>query len=137
MGGGVMWDKIINILPDFVKGIFSTVDQLVVDKDAANQIKLEILTTIAGKDATSWLAQNAFPLAMLVNFGLVVVLSLLNRDVPEWALIVALAWLAGPLLNVLSKETISKIIEFSKGFKDEQRKRNEAGDHSSAQKTGG
>jgi len=122
-----MWAEIISLLPESLKSIFGIVDKMVEDRDAANQIKLEILTTIAGKGATSWLAANAFPLAMLANFGLVVVLSLLNRDVPEWALIVALAWLAGPLLNVLSKETIGKIIELAKGFKDEQ-KQKPAGD---------
>jgi hypothetical protein len=132
-----MWDKIINILPDFVKGIFSTVDQLVVDKDAANQIKLEILTTVAGKGATSWLAQNAFSLAMLANFGMVVVLSLIGRTVPEWSIFVALIWLSGPLLNTLSKETLGKIIELVKDFKNEQRKQTKAGDISPATKTGG
>ena len=130
-----MWETIISAVPDFFKGLFGIVDQAVTDKDKANQIKLEILTTIAGKGATSWLAANAFPLAMLANFGLVTVLSLLGRDVPEWALIIALAWLAGPLLNVLSKETIGKLVELVKGFKNEQRK-NKAADNSSANKGG-
>lgn len=129
-----MWDKLINVLPDFVKGIFGTVDQLVIDKDKANEIKMEILNTIAGKGATSWLAQNAFSLAMLVNFGLVVVLSLLNRTVPEWSIIIALAWLAGPLLNSLSKDTIGKIIEMAKEFNANKK---QAGDNSPANKTGG
>jgi hypothetical protein len=130
-----MWDKIVSAFPLLDK-LFGTLDKAVTDKDKLNEIKLEILQTISGKGATSWLAANAFPLAMLVNFGLVVVLSLLNRDVPEWALIIALAWLAGPLLNTLSRETIGKIMELAKGFRDEQRK-NKAGDNSSATKTGG
>ncbi|MFA5321968.1 MAG: hypothetical protein WC373_04785 [Smithella sp.] len=112
-----MWEKILTAVPDFIKGIFGIIDQTVTDKDAANQIKLEVLTTIAGKNATSWLAANAFPLAMLLNFGLVVSLSLFGRTVPEWALLVALLWLAGPLLNVLSTETIGKIIELVKNYK--------------------
>jgi hypothetical protein len=116
-----MWEKILTAVPDFIKGIFGIIDQTVTDKDAANQIKLEVLTTIAGKNATSWLASNAFPLAMLLNFGLVVSLSLLGRAVPEWALLVALLWLAGPLLNVLSKETLGKIMELVKNFRNEQK----------------
>ncbi len=132
-----MWDKIITVIPDFVKGVFGIVDQAVTDKDRANEIKLEILTTLAGKGATSWLAQNAFALAMLVNFGLVVVLSLLNRDVPEWALIIALAWLAGPLLNTLSADTIGKIVTLAKEFRND-RKQNKANPNTQdATKTGG
>jgi len=120
-----MWEKILTAVPDFIKGLFGIIDQAVTDKDAANQIKLEVLTTIAGKNATSWLASNAFPLAMLLNFGLVVSLSLFGRNVPEWALLVALLWLAGPLLNVLSKETLGKIIELVKNFQNEQKKNKE------------
>jgi len=130
-----MWEGIISAVPDFFKGVFGIVDQAVTDKDAANKIKLEILTTLAGKGATSWLAQNAFSLAMLVNFGLVVVLSLLNRDVPEWALIIALAWLAGPLLNTLSKDTIGKIVTLAKEFRSE-RKQHQAGADIPAKKKG-
>jgi len=121
-----MWQSILTLMPDFIKRTFDVVDAAVTDKDAANQIKLEILTTIAGKGATSWLAQNAFPLAMLLNFGLVVSLSLFSRPVPEWALLVALLWLAGPLLNVLSKETIGKIIELVKAYMKAQKAKKDA-----------
>lgn len=120
-----MWETILNAVPDFIKSIFGIIDKTVTDKDVANQIKLEVLTTIAGKNATSWLASNAFPLAMLLNFGLVVSLSLFSRPVPEWALVVALLWLAGPLLNVLSKETIGKIVELVKNFKETETKTKE------------
>ena len=130
-----MWQTILTLMPDFVKRAFDVVDQAVTDKDKANQIKLEILTTIAGKGATSWLAANAFPMAMLLNFGMVVVLSLFGKSVPEWSIFVALVWLAGPLLNTLSKETLGKIIELVKDFKNEQ-KRKQADSNSSA-KTGG
>jgi len=130
-----MWESLISAIPDTVKSIFGIVDKAVTDKDEANKIKLEILTTLAGKGATSWLAQNAFSLAMLVNFGLVVVLSLLNRDVPEWALIIALAWLAGPLLNTLSKDTIGKIVTLAREFRNE-RKQKQAGINSPAHKKG-
>ena len=117
-----MWESLLNAVPDFVKGVFGIVDQAVTDKDKNNEIKLEILTTLAGKGATSWLAQNAFAMAMLANFGLVVGLSLFGKSVPEWSLIVALLWLAGPLLNSLSKETIGKIIELGKQSKKEDKK---------------
>ncbi|MDD5110855.1 MAG: hypothetical protein PHI63_06645 [Patescibacteria group bacterium] len=106
-----MWTSILSAVPDFIQRVFGVVDQVVTDKDKANEIKLEVLTTLAGKGATSWLAKNAFSMAMLTNFGMVVVLSLFNRPVPDWALIVALLWLAGPLMNVLSKETIGRIME--------------------------
>jgi hypothetical protein len=130
-----MWQSILSIMPDFVKRAFDVVDQAVTDKDKANQIKLEILTTIAGKGATSWLAANAFSMAMLANFGLVVGLSMFGKTVPEWSIFVALIWLAGPLLNTLSKETLGKIIDMVKDFK---RANKPAGDNSSAtKKTGG
>jgi hypothetical protein len=118
-----MWESILTAVPDFIKGAFGIVDKAITDKDAANQIKLEILTTMAGKGATSWLAANAFAMAMLANFGLVVVLSLLGRNVPEWSVFVALIWLAGPLLNTLSRETLGKIIELVKDFKNEQKRK--------------
>ena len=118
-----MWQTILSLMPDFIKRTFDVVDQAVTDKDKANQIKLEILTTIAGKGATSWLAQNAFPLAMLLNFGLVVSLSLIGKTVPEWSLWIAFLWLAGPLLNVLSKETLGKVMEIVKNFANEQKQK--------------
>jgi hypothetical protein len=118
-----MWDKILNAVPDFIKGVFGIVDKAVTDKDEANKIKLEILTTLAGKGATSWLAANAFSLAMLVNFALVMVLSVMGRQVPEWSLLIVLCWLAGPLLNTLSRETIGKIIELVKQTKNEETKK--------------
>jgi hypothetical protein len=124
-----MWENLINAVPDFIKGVFGIVDQAVTDKDENNKLKVEILTTIAGKGATSWLAANAFSLAMLTNFGLVVVLSLLNRTVPEWSIIIALAWLAGPLLNSLSKDTIGKILDMAKEFNAKQK---QASDNSPA-----
>lgn len=130
-----MLENLINAVPDFVKGLFGIVDQAVTDKDRANELKVEILTTLAGKGATSWLAQNAFSMAMLANFALVVTLSLLGRVVPEWALIIALVWLAGPLLNTLSKETIGKIMELAKSFRAEQRKQN-AGTNPAQKKEG-
>lgn len=117
------WTGILSAVPDFVKGLFGIVDQAVTDKDRANEIKLEILTTLAGKGATSWLAQNAFALAMLANFGLVTVLELIGKQVPEWALIVALLWLAGPLLNTLSKETVEKISQLVNDRKREEQQR--------------
>jgi len=132
-----MWTVISGILPDFIKRAFDVVDQAVTDKDENNKIKLEILTTISGKGATSWLAANAFSLAMLANFGMVVVLSLIGKTVPEWSIFVALVWLAGPLLNTLSKETLGKIIELVKDFNREQRKQKSAGENTSATKTGG
>jgi len=122
-----MWAEIITLLPDSLKSVFGIVDKMVEDRDEANKLKVEILTTIAGKGATSWLAQNAFSLAMLTNFGLVVVLSLIGKQVPEWSIIIALAWLAGPLLNSLSKDTIGKIIEMAKEFNANKK---QAGDSS-------
>lgn len=118
-----MWEQLLTAVPDFFKGLFGIVDQAVTDKDKANQLKVDILMAIVGKGATSWLAANAFTLAMLTNFALVIILSLLNRAVPEWSLLVALLWLAGPLLNVLSKETLGKIIELVKGYMVEQKKK--------------
>lgn len=130
-----MWENILNAVPDFIKGLFNVVDQAVTDKDKNNEIKLEILTTLAGKGATSWLAANAFSLAMLANFSMVVVLSLIGKPVPEWSIFVALVWLAGPLLNTLSRETLGKIIELVKNFKEEQK--NKQGDASAPPKQGG
>jgi hypothetical protein len=72
---------------------------------------------------------------MLLNFGLVVSLSLLNRTVPEWSLWIAFLWLAGPLLNVLSKETLGKVLEIVKNFANEQ-KQKQAGSNPPATKKG-
>lgn len=125
-----MWQSIIAALPDAVKSVFGVVDKLIPDKDKAAQIKLEILTTVAGKGATSWLAQNAFALAMLANFGLVIVLSLIGKPVPDWSLLVALLWLAGPLMNTLSKETLGKLMELY----HDSRTAKTAGDNTPAKK---
>jgi hypothetical protein len=51
---------------------------------------------------------------MLANYGMVTTLTLIGKQVPEWSIIIALAWLAGPLLNGLSRDTIGKIVELSK-----------------------
>lgn len=118
-----MWETILTALPDFIKSAFGIIDKAVTDKDAANQLKFDLVMTIAGKGATSWLAANAFSMAMLANFGLVVVLSLIGKTVPEWSIFVALIWLAGPLLNTLSRETLGKIIELVKDFKHEQKRK--------------
>ena len=126
-----MWVNLINAVPDFIKSVFGIVDKAVTDKDENNKLKVEILTTLAGKGAASWLAANAFSLAMLANFALVVVLSLFNRQVPNWSLIIALLWLAGPLLNTLSKDAISKIMEIYHESKHKD------DDNSSSPKTGG
>ncbi len=105
------WQAILTAVPEFLKGAFGIIDQAVVDKDRANEIKLELVTTLAGKGASSWLAQNAFALAMLLNFAVVMIMTLIGRQPPDWALIIALVWLAGPLLNALSKDTLGKIFE--------------------------
>lgn len=130
-----MWEIISSVLPDFIKSAFGIIDKTITDKDAANQLKFDLVMTLAGKGASSWLAANAFSIAMLANFGMVVVLSLIGKTVPEWSIFVALVWLAGPLLNTLSKETLGKIIELVKDFKNEQKRK--PADNSSANKTGG
>jgi len=135
--GKNMWESIVAAVPDFFKGLFGIIDKTVTDKDAANQLKADVLMTIAGKGATSWLAANAFSLAMLANFGLVVGLSLFGKQVPEWSIFVALIWLAGPLLNTLSKETLGKIFELVKDFKNEQKRNKADPDSQAATKTGG
>ena len=116
------WSGRVSAIPDAIKGIFNVVDQAVTDKDKSNEIKLSVLQAITGQGSTHWLQANAFFVAMLVNYGMVVALSLLGKPVTEWSLIIALAWLVGPLLNGLSRDTIGKIIELAKQHKEGEKK---------------
>lgn len=119
----MMWTEAIAAIPEAVKSIFGIVDKCVVDKDRANEIKLSVLEGVMGTGSQHWLQANAFSIAMLVNYGMVITLTLTDRAVPEWALLVVLVWLAGPLINGLSKDTIGKLIELAKHKEEENGKK--------------
>ena len=81
------------------------------DKDEANKLKLETLKAVAGTGSTNWLQANAFSIAMLGNFYLMIVLVWMEKPVPKLSTLLVLAWAAGPLLNSLRKETLDKLMQ--------------------------
>lgn len=109
-----MWDKVIGAIPDSLKSIFGLIDKVVPDKDRANELKLEAVKVMAGHGSEYWLVAHAFTIAMLTNYGLVVVLTILQREVPLWTLIVALLWMTGPLINMLGRDTVKTIVDIAK-----------------------
>jgi len=120
-----LWGILAGSIPDALKGAFGIVDQLVTDKDQANALKAGLAETYAGKGSQYWLQANAFSLAMLANLGMVITLHFMGGDIPVWSLTIALLWLAGPLLNVLSKETIGKVVEMVKEYYKQKEGKND------------
>jgi len=120
-----MWEQLLNVLPESLRSMFGIIDKIVPDKDKANQMKLSLFAMIQGQTAKYWLPSNAFSMVMLCNYGMIAYLTVMGMDVPEWALWLAGAWLLGPLLNTLSKETIGKLGELIKGWVEWQTKRKE------------
>ncbi len=116
------WTGIVSAVPDAIKGIFNVLDQAITDKDKANEIKLSVLQAVTGQGSNHWLQANAFSIAMLGTYAMVVSLTLLGKAVPDWALLISLAWLAGPLLNGLSRDTIGKLTEIIKQHKEGEKK---------------
>jgi hypothetical protein len=112
------WTEIIPSAMEQLGKLFGIIDKSVTDKDEANKLKLETLKAVVGTGSTNWLQANAFSIAMLCNYAMVVSLTLMGKAVPEWSIVVALAWLAGPLLNGLSKETVGKLMEMAKSNKE-------------------
>ena len=108
------WTEIIPSISESVGKLFGIIDKAVPDVTERDKLKVELLKGVMGTGSSHWLQANAFSVAMLVNYGMVTALTLLGKSVPEWSIIIALAWLAGPLLNGLSRDTIGKIIELSK-----------------------
>ena len=117
--------QLITAIPDALKSIFGLIDKAVPDRDKAYQMKFDLFAMIQGQTAKYWLPSNAFSMVMLCNYGMIAYLTVMGMDVPEWALWLAGAWLLGPLLNTLSKETIGKLGELIKGWVEWQTKRKE------------
>jgi hypothetical protein len=111
-----MWDKVISAIPDTLKSIFGLIDKAVPDATKANELKLEAVKIVSGHNSSYWLVANAFTIAMLINYALVMTLCILNREIPQWSLIVALLWLAGPLINMLGKDTVGTVIDMAKDY---------------------
>ena len=114
------WSGVVSAIPDAIKSVFGLIDKAVPDATERDKIKLSILQGVMGVGSSSWLQANAFSIAMLCNYAMVVSLTLMGKAVPEWSIVVALAWLAGPLLNGLSRETVGKLMEMSKQNKEEK-----------------
>lgn len=112
------WTTIINAVPDTLKSIFGLIDKAIPDRAKADEMKHELFKIVQGQVATHWLPANAFTIVMLCNYGLVMWLTITGKDVPEWALWIFGAWVLGPLLNVLSRETIAKLGEIIKSWKN-------------------
>ena len=115
-----MWTDLITPVSDALKSVFGLIDKAIPDKDKANEMKLDMAKAVMGIGSTNWIQANAFSIAMLVNFGFLVTMDILGKTAPVWSVWVALAWLAGPLLNTLSKETLGKIIELVKEYQQKK-----------------
>lgn len=111
------WSTVISAVPETLKSLFGLIDKVVPDRAKADEMKFELFRVVQGHAAAHWLPANAFTIVMLCNYGLVMWLTITRQDPPEWALWVFGAWVLGPLLNTLSRETIAKLGEIIKSWK--------------------
>ncbi|MFB1502004.1 hypothetical protein [Thiocapsa sp. N5-Cardenillas] len=116
------WSGVVSAIPDAVKSLFGLIDKAVPDATERDKIKLSILQGVMGTGSSHWLQANAFPIAMLTNFFLVVGLSLMGKPVPEWCIYVALLWLAGPLASNMTKEGRQSVENMAKRHKEGEQK---------------
>lgn len=114
------WSAILSAVPDTLKSLFGIIDKAVPDADQARQMKMDLFRMVQGESARYWLPANAFTLVMLCNYGLVMWLTMTSRDVPEWSLWIFGAWILGPLLNTLSRDTVAKLGDIIKSWKKEK-----------------
>lgn len=103
--------------------VLDIVSKAIPDKDKARETALEVFQLVQGRNAQYWLPANAFSIAMLANVGVVVYLTVVGEMVPQPLLIVMLAWLAGPLLNTLSRDTLKTLFDMAETFAEWQRER--------------
>lgn len=115
------WSTLTNAIPDTLKSIFGLIDKAVPDRTKAEAMKFELFQLVQGHTAKHWLLANAFTLVMLCNYILVMWLTITGRDVPEWALWIFGAWVLGPLLNTLSRDTVAKLGDIIKSWKPKQK----------------
>lgn len=120
-----MWDKIVSAIPDTLKSIFGLIDKAVPDATKANELKIEAVKIVSGYNSNYWLVANAFTIVMLCNYAFIMVLFFLSRPIPPCALAIALFWLAGPLINMLGKDTVGVVINMVKDYVQEQKERRE------------
>lgn len=109
-----MWTKFLEKLPDVVTQFFGLIDKNITDKDEALKRKIEFLSIISGKDSKYWLPANAFTIMILSLFYIVCYLVIMGKSVPSACLWILGAYMLGPLLNNLSKETLGKLSEIIK-----------------------
>jgi hypothetical protein len=95
------WNEIVPSALEQLGKVFSIIDKSVTDKDKANELKLEMVKTIAGT--------KLFEIVMAANFVLLTAMTILDREPPLWSLIVFLLWAAAPIANTLSKEVIALV----------------------------
>jgi hypothetical protein len=111
------WTSLLNAVPETLKSLFGLIDKVVPDREKADEMKLQLFQLVQGQSAAHWLPANAFTVVMVCNYGMIMFLTVTGRNVPEWSLWVFGAWVLGPLLNTLSRETIAKLGEIVKSWK--------------------
>jgi len=110
--GGKLLGKIIDV-----------VGKLIPNREKAQQAAVEIFTLVQGQGQKYWLPANAFTVVMLVNYGLLVYLTIMRLEVPVVVVTAAIAWTVGPLLNCLSKDTVGRVFDLIKAYVEWQEKR--------------
>jgi hypothetical protein len=117
------WSEIIPSISESVGKLFSIIDKAVPDVTERDKLKVELLKGVMGTGSQHWLQANAFSIAMLCTYFLAVALTVLDRNVPEWVLVIVLSWTAGPLLHGFTRETKESINEIAKRNQKQEEKK--------------
>ena len=120
-----MINKITNFFSaagDSIKSIFGIIDKAIPDATQANAIKLKLVEYAMGVESKYWLSANVFAIVMLCNYITISILTILGKEVPDYMFLVFIVWAIGPILNSLNKETIARLIEFYKVWKQDNKK---------------
>jgi len=113
------WFDIVTPVSDVLKRIFNIVDKTVTNKDERNRLKISI--ALAEANSQFWLAACWRPLAMLGIIGMIIVLEIMGRPVPEYAYVIAGLGLVG---HLLTKENVAQAKElFKAAFKHKKEKK--------------
>jgi len=113
------WFDIVTPVSDVLKRIFGIIDQVVEDKDKRNELKISI--ALAEANSRFWLAACWRPLAFLGIIGMIIVLEIMGRVVPEYAYVIAGLGLVG---HLLTKENVAQAKELFKAtFKHKKEKK--------------
>jgi len=87
-----------------LKSIFGLIDKAVPDATKANELKVAV--ALAEANSRFWLAACWRPIAMLALTGMIIALEIMQRAVPEWAMIIVTLGLVGHIIN---KQNIDEV----------------------------